>query len=440
MAITKTIGRRGETRIIEFSGNVGSKFEMYVKESANYYNWDTDSFQTTEKILKNQEIPSSGIYTKSIIIPTVIADTSYDFYIRPLPGTVSKLDATNSQKIGVLYQKGGKTMTFNATESSALVVQNSGSAGSDLTGGTLNSISSTLTQVGTITEASGLFVYIHETPTWNRNDGGNWTNANTVEFIVASVSGAVVTLVDAEGEVADLSDISTGYTVTGASIIDEVTVSAISANKATLSAEQKLKLGEQLTFSKGGWIVDSIAAEFTAGFSGTVTITMKTTHRVSSIGIADVTSVLNVDAFASVKPNAFPIPYINCAAGGEVVIYPIVKCVNYLGQSGDNDANVGSKTYKVHSVPAAGSTASRPTGGDDDDGNPIYATLTGIAGSIDVSAGAAMGSAGAAEVTYTPSGEMIAGDKDYFYYKTVDGQSTPVTSSTTQGKIEITIV
>ena len=187
MAITKTIGRKGQTRIIEFSGSVGSKFEMYVKESTNYYNWDTDSFQTTEKILKNQEIPSNGLYTKNIIIPTVTADKSYDFYIRPLPGTVSKLDATNSQKIGVLYQKGEKKLTFTATESSALVVQNSGSAGSDLTGGTLNSTSGTLTQIGTITETSGLFVYIHETPTWNIDDGGNWTNANMVEFTISSV-------------------------------------------------------------------------------------------------------------------------------------------------------------------------------------------------------------------------------------------------------------
>ena len=31
-------------------------------------------------------------------------------------------------------------------------------------------------------------------------------------------------------------------------------------------------------------------------------------------------------------------------------------------------------------------------------------------------------------------------DKDYFYYKTTDAQSTPVTSSTTQGKVTVTIV
>ena len=51
-----------------------------------------------------------------------------------------------------------------------------------------------------------------------------------------------------------------------------------------------------------------------------------------------------------------------------------------------------------------------------------------------------MGSAGAGVVTYTANASHIAGDEDFFYYKTVDAQSSPVTSSTTQGKISITIV
>ena len=68
MSITKTIKRGGETRTITINGNAGAKFELYVKETANYYNWETDSFQTLEKILKNQEIPFNGIYTKKALL------------------------------------------------------------------------------------------------------------------------------------------------------------------------------------------------------------------------------------------------------------------------------------------------------------------------------------------------------------------------------------
>ena len=47
MAISKTIGYQGETRIITLNGNSGSKFELYVKQGSNYYNWDADIFQST---------------------------------------------------------------------------------------------------------------------------------------------------------------------------------------------------------------------------------------------------------------------------------------------------------------------------------------------------------------------------------------------------------
>ena len=167
---------------------------------------------------------------------------------------------------------------------------------------------------------------------------------------------------------------------------------------------------------------------------------MSMTATVEEQGVADLTSVCSVDAFASIKPNAFPVTEALCPAGGELVISPIADCTNFLGTKGDIDANKASKTYRVHSVPAAGSTATRPYIDDSDTDTGIsYATLP-VAGTSSVSAGAVMGSAGEAVVTYTPHATMVAGDKDYFYYKTVDAQSSPQTSSLTQGKISITIV
>jgi len=432
MATTKTIGRASETRTITINGNAGAKFELYIKQGSNYYNFDTDAFQTVIKTLKS-EIPSNGTYTKNIIIPAVSSDTSYDFYMRVSAGTASNVSTTNEQKIGTLYQKGGKTATFTATESSTLVVQNSGSAGTDLTGGTLTDTKTTLTQIGTITEASSLFVYCHSTPSWERATGGDWTLSNTVDSVVQWSSGAQVKLTSGGG-----TNVASGDAVVGRGIIDEITVSAISGDLVTLSAAQNLADGQTLTFSKSAWEIGPLSAKV-ASTSGTASISMTTTHNIEKMGVADLTCVLGIDSHFSVKPNAFPITGIKCPAGGEVVISPIRECTNYLGQLGDNDSNVASKTYKVHSVPAADITSRRPTGVLDADGDMIYTTLD-FAGASDVSAGSDMGSAGAASVSYSAHANHQAGDEDYFYYKTVDAQSTPVTSSTTQGKISITIV
>tara|TARA_R100000664_G_C2749610_1_gene136970 strand:+ start:775 stop:2043 length:1269 start_codon:yes stop_codon:yes gene_type:complete len=422
MAITKTINRTGGKRNITLSGNPGAKFELYVKQGSNYYSFDTNSFQTVEKILKNQTIPSNGVYVKEVILPEVTSDTSYDFYINALPGTNLNVSKTHTQKIGTIFQKATKTATFNTTSSSLTIA-------SALTGGTLSDVNSSLIQTGAITKGGSPLLYIHSTPSWNADDGGNWTNANTVTTVVNYFNGAVVQLKDG-------TNISSGYAVTGDNIVDEITVSAISGNKVTLSAAQNLTDGQELTFSKSGWEVGPITAKITN--SGTSSITMKMIAEIKKTGIADLTSVCSVDNFVSVKPNAFPVPNIECPEGGEIAIDVVTQCINYLGTTKDIDANLSSKTFKVHSVPAEG-TSRRPTGNLDDNGDMIYTTLP-FAGSSSVSAGSNMGSAGVGEVTYAANALHVAGDEDYFYYKTVDAQSTPVTSATDQGKISITIV
>ena len=413
MAITKTIGYTTETRKIEFLGDPGSKFEMYVKQGSNYYNWDTDSFQTLEKILKSQEIPSNGKYTKDIIIPTVTSNTSYDFFVRPLHGTISELDVTNEQKIGVLYQKGISTMTFNTTSAASLVIENSGTAGTDLTGGTITSVGR-LNQTGTITKSGSPLIYVHATPTWNADDGGNWTNTNTVSSKVVASEGTSVRL-----EVDGGDDIASGYAIKGSNIADEITASAIADDTVTLSSSQNLKKGDTLSFSKGGWVVDSIVAKMKN--SGTTAVTMAMEVSVSEVGITDVTSVCAVDSFVSVKPNAFPVN-VNCPLGGNVVIRVENDCTNYLGQLGDNDANKATKTYAIYSIPSASTSSIGASG---------YGTLS-------LAADASMGSAGTGLVTYTAHDVMKAGDTDYFYYDCVDGATTA--SATDQGKVTITIV
>ena len=109
MADSKTTGYSSAVRTISIRGTAGSEFEIHIKQGSNYYNWDTDVFGPGEKILKFQKIPTNGLFLKKYTIPTVVADTSYDFYIRALPGTTLKAPTTHEQKIGTLFQKGPKT-------------------------------------------------------------------------------------------------------------------------------------------------------------------------------------------------------------------------------------------------------------------------------------------------------------------------------------------
>ena len=206
-------------------------------------------------------------------------------------------------------------------------------------------------------------------------------------------------------------------------IVDEITVSAISGNNITLSAAQDVQIGNELKFSKGGWNIGDISTTI-AKTSGTTSVSITTTHRIDGKGIADITCALDLDDFASVKPNAFPIS-VYCPAGGNVVINAVTDCINWAGGFGDNDSNQETKEYIIHSIPSA-STSSRAE--------------TDVYGTLSLSAAESMGSTGTGAVTYTADVEMVAGDTDYFYYKTTDAQTSAVTSSLTQGKISITIV
>ena len=433
MAIVKNTGYGTITRKLKINGDAGAVFNLKIKTGSNYYNFDTNGFSSGIKELKNQKIGISGVYEKDIILPTVSSDTQYDVYISPSPTTNLNIKTGLDLKVGTIFQRGNKAITFNVTSAVAGM-----SINSDLTGGTITALATsdfpvergTLTQEGAITKSSSPLLYIHDTPSWNRADGGNFTNSNVVESKVLSVNKTRVVLDSVTG-------ISTTYYVSGENIFDDITVSAISGNVITLSAAQRIEDGDILTFTPKGWEVDSILSKIKG--SGTSSLTMKMVASVNKAGRAAVTSVCDIDNFVSVKPNAFPVSNIECPAGGEVAINVVRQCTNYLGNRGDNDANLSGKSFKVHSVPAGDSTSRRPTGVLDSNGDMTYSTLA-FAGSSSVSAGASMGSAGAGAVTYTAHANHIAGDEDYFYYKTVDAQSTPVTSATDQGKISITIV
>ena len=417
MARSRTISQTGETRGISLDGNPGAEFEIYIKQGSNYYNFDTDSFQTTVKTLKT-EIPSSGVYRRDIVIPAVTSNTTYDFYVRPIGSTVSNLEMTNEQKIGTLYQKGPATATFTTTEDTTL------SIASALTGGTLKVADTGLDQTGAITEASGKLVYLHSYPTWDTETGGAWTNTKNFYKKVTHGRGAV-------WHVGDGTNITTGLAVTGDNIIDEITVSAISGNAVTLSAAQNLTEGQSLTFSNSGWEFQNMWAKGKG--SGTTSVNFTNRTEVAEVGIADVTVELDVDEYVSVKPNAFPVN-IDCPGGGSVKIQCNNDCTNFAGVKGDLDANLASKVFKVHSIPAHATSSAAIRSGEVSQ----IGVLKNTAGDT-YADGDTLGTA-TTDLVYHAHSAMIAGDTDIFYYKTTDGQTPTVDSSTTQGKVTVTIV
>jgi len=411
MAETKTISREGQTRNVEIIGRPGSVFEFFVKQGSNYYNFNTTTFTSTVSELKNQTIPNSGKYNVDVVIPEVTSNTQYDFFIRPGVNTKLSVEMTNDLKIGTLYQKGKPKVTVTTTDDTTLNIASS------LTGGTAVNPKEVISQRGAITEASGNLVYVHSLPTWNQQTGGAWTNARAVTQTIAHGRGDTWILRDG-------TNITTGLSVTGKNIVDEITVSAVSGNKITLSAKQKLRRGQKLKFTPSQWEFSDVRSK--AATSGVTSVDFSQQVVVKEVGTADLTVELDIDDYIDIKPNAFPVN-VNCPVGTTIEIDCALECTNFLGRLGDLDAN--TKTFKVHSVPTHTTSSAA-----------IRLAQIGVVGTLSKAADEAFGSAGVSTIEYTPNAQMEPGDTDVFYYKTVDAQSSPQTSSLTQGKVTVTIV
>ena len=402
MTIVRDTGYQLETRKIKINGDAGASFILKVKTGSNYYNFATDAFSSIYKDLKDQKITPSGTYEKNIKLPKVSSDTRYDVYITPSPGTSLGINTGLDQKVGTITQRGLKTMTFNVTTAAGLTIQNSGSVGSDLVGGTIKGVGSSaiasgpgeMIQSGTITKSGSPLLYVSDAVSWDTTTEGNFTNSTVVTAEIVSKNGVDVGLDSATG-------ISAGYYISGDAIVDDITVSSISGNKIVLSADQRVTVGETLTFSPGGWEIKNIIARIQN--SGTNSLSMKMTAKVSKIGKTNITSVCDADNFVSLKPNVFPVS-AECPAGGNIHIVPHIDCLNANGSLGDDDANQSGKTYKIHSLPSASTASPDPVG--------VYGVIKNGSGD-DYAADDNMGSAGDSFVAYHAHAEMVDGDTDH---------------------------
>ena len=77
---TSDIRAAGEKRKFTIAGDKGAVFTLEIKNGSNYYNFQTNLFQTTETKLNNITIESNS-YTGSITFPKVAAGAQYDVFL-----------------------------------------------------------------------------------------------------------------------------------------------------------------------------------------------------------------------------------------------------------------------------------------------------------------------------------------------------------------------
>ena len=430
-AVTTTSS--AQDRTVSINGTPGAKFEFFIKQGTSFYNFNSNLFQSSEFLLKNQEIPSSGRFTVDISLPKVTTETTYDIFVRPIGETDIAIQRTSSLKAGTITQKGTpNAITFNTVEGSGSTF----TIASSLSGNKITRTNKLLTYTGAITNAGGgsLFTYVNKVPTI-----ADFTNLGTT--ISATIQA--VNQVDDSGTPRtqlffeppdDLSSVTTGQTIDFGETISDVaiTVQAITVNSddtAVVTTSNEVPVsGGTATFTSSGYEISTFNVSVSG--SGTTSTTLTVNAEASKLGTSDATSQLDVDDFMTDTPNAFPIT-LNVPVGTPTEINVLEQCTNFLGTFGDIDSNAGTKTYKAHSLPAH-TTSSIGVSGD----AATFGTITQSNGAA-ISAGNTLTNG---IVVFTPAELAEPGDTDSFVYKCTDAQSSPKDSSTTQGLVSITIV
>jgi hypothetical protein len=77
---TKNIKQNGESRRLSVLGGESAVFSLEVKSGSNYYNFQTNQFQTSRTRLSNVVI-SNGLFNVNVMFPPVSAGAEYDIYL-----------------------------------------------------------------------------------------------------------------------------------------------------------------------------------------------------------------------------------------------------------------------------------------------------------------------------------------------------------------------
>ena len=137
---TNNLSSNGETRRFTITGDPYSVFSLEVRnEDGNYYNFNTELFQSGYTSLQNQILENTTTYTNSIVFPTVTDADKYDFYLFADSSRLTKHEDYQEVRLGdgtidinasrgsnsnllrkTIYQTLGVTLTLSAESPSSL--------------------------------------------------------------------------------------------------------------------------------------------------------------------------------------------------------------------------------------------------------------------------------------------------------------------------------
>ena len=137
---TNNLSSNGETRRFTITGDPYSVFSLEVRnEDGNYYNFNTELFQSSYTSLQNQILENTTTYTNSIVFPTVTDADKYDFYLFADSSRLTKHEDYQEVRLGdgtidinasrgsnsnllrkTIYQTLGVTLTLSAESPSSL--------------------------------------------------------------------------------------------------------------------------------------------------------------------------------------------------------------------------------------------------------------------------------------------------------------------------------
>ena len=111
---TKDIREAGETRTLSVSGEKGAVFTLEIKNGANYYNFQTNLFQTAKTNLSNISIVGS-VYNVSVKFPLVTAGAKYDIYL------TTGIDTKHAEYKEVRFPDGSMDINSTTGSNSSLI-------------------------------------------------------------------------------------------------------------------------------------------------------------------------------------------------------------------------------------------------------------------------------------------------------------------------------
>ena len=354
------------------TGTPNSSSRVIIKNSAgNTYNPSTKVFESGNNEIK-VFINTNGHAIVPITLPELSSDDKYRLSLVPSAGV------TLGEKIPLIEDKiklndyVPKTLTWTTSHTTGGYTI--ASALSTSFNGVSNTIKSTddenalinINLTGAISKSSAL-LYVKDTVDVTRATGGDFTNSNKPTYEIVKINPSTGRIIlDGDTNLID------GMKLWGDKVYEDIAISKDGSNQITLSGHTywpRFEIGDELTFTMGGWDVDLTTA--TIVNSGTTSLTATVNGFINRVGFDNTTITWKLQEAITTTPNASN-QAVTCTAGSTVT----VNC-----GLGDTDANAGAKTYARVAGPSRGSVGNNATAYDNNTFTGTSITYNNTSGS-----------------------------------------------------------